>query len=122
MTADQVIAYVKGKLHDGPCPGKGALGELCYLNSDPAPTSDGTTMHDTHMAVWADALTATQVADWFKEAGATQVFICAWLHCEDNDMRDGRSTLDNTQAWDIVFWLPGSSAPAGQSLTPKVTP
>ncbi len=122
MTAEQVIAYVKGKLHEGPCPGKGAVGELCYLNSDPIPCSTGATMHDTHMAVWRDSVTAAEVAGWFKEAGACQVFISAWLHCEDNDMREGRCTLDNTRAWDIVFWLPGDTATAPQYPTSQATP
>ena len=119
-TAEQVIAYVQGKLHDGPCPGKGALGELCFLQSVAIPGIEGYTLHDTHMAVWRDSVTSTQVAEWFKAAGASRVHIAAWLHCDDNDMREGRSTLDNTRAWDIAFWLPSVTPPAAQHAASEV--
>lgn len=113
-TAEQVMEYVRSKLHDGQCPGAGALGELCYLDDSPHDSPTGETMHATHMCVWKDSVTATQVAGFFREAGASEVHISQWMHDEFNDIVEGRCTLDNTRGWDIQFWLPkaGPQKPA----------
>jgi len=99
---DALAASIKGKLHEGACPAQGALGELAYIQLA-YPESN---TWEAWMYAWSDQLTAAQVASWFSELGCSNLNIFHQLHDPDNDILDGRCTLDGVRPL-MIYFQPG---------------
>lgn len=109
---DALARIIKNRLHSSVCPGQGALGELAYITQEGV--DDGTPYYQAWMYAWSDDLTSTEVARWFTEAGCTNVNIFHQLHDPDNDISEGRSTLDGVRPLMIYFSAKVLPFPADQ--------
>ncbi len=112
IDTDALARIIRNRLHASTCPGQGALGELAYIVQEGV--DNGTPYYQAWMYAWTDDLTSTEVALWFTKAGCTNVNIFHQLHDPDNDIREGRSTIDGVRPLMIYFSANASPSVAEQ--------
>jgi hypothetical protein len=102
-----VLASVNARMHEGPCPGSGSLGE-CAAISD-MDGGDGGTWYVASLYLWKAALDlqAATVAAWFEAADCINITVFATLHDPLNDVIDGVSS-DGVWPWEVRFQLGGT--------------
>jgi hypothetical protein len=102
-----VLASVNARMHDGPCPSAGSLGECAAIS--PASDGDDGTWYIANLYLWKAALDlqAATVAAWFAEADCINVTVSAMLHDPFNGVIDG-VTSDGIWPWEVSFQLGGS--------------
>lgn len=101
-----VLTSVNARMHDGPCPGTGSLGECAAITDIEG--SSGHVFYVASLYLWKAALDlqAATVAAWFTEAGCANVIVSAVLHDPDNGTIDG-VTSDGVWPWEVSFSLEG---------------
>lgn len=99
--------HIRMQLHSGICPGQGAKGELAYIM--PAANTSG---WDAWIYAWSDDLKASEIAAWFTDFGCTGVLVFHQMHDEDNEIVEGRSTLDNVRPFLVTFHAKTDETPA----------
>jgi hypothetical protein len=54
----------------------------------------------------ADGLAPTEVANWFRDLGATDVMVSAVLDDQDNNIVNGYCVDDAARCWEVCYFLP----------------
>lgn len=120
--ATNLYAAINRQLHEGTCPGAGALGECpaIWLGQS------GETVGHYYAAVYlwpaAETLPYAEVARWFKVAtGCEEVEVNAIMHDEYNDVKEGRCS-DGARPLTVQFSLTPEKAEALGLELPQLTP
>lgn len=102
-----VMASVNRRMHEGPCPGAGSLGECAAIT--PLEGASGNAFYVASLYLWPAAmdLQAATVAAWFTAAFCTNVIVSAVLHDPGNSVIDGVAS-DGVWPWEVSFSLEGS--------------
>lgn len=96
----ELLDKINGHMHEGRCPTSGCIGE-CAAIDETAPGDWWAALY-----IWDNEFNdSTRVAQWFYDAGATDVLIRHVLHDSVNDDRDGRC-FDGVRAWHVEFRIP----------------
>ena len=102
MKMSDVLANIKGHMHEGLCPQSGCIGECAAID-------------ETWPGVWWAAIyiwdnefnDSTRVAKWFRDVGAIDVLVSHVLYDSENGDMDG-NTFDGVRAWRVQFSMPNS--------------
>jgi len=105
LSIKDLLQLVNSKMHEGTSPTAGSLGQCTIIWVDPDQTWRAV------LYIWDDAFNdSAQVAQWFHDAGAEEVYVTHVLHDSVNDDRDGRC-CDGGRAWWVYFNMPDQTIP-----------
>lgn len=100
LSIKDLLQLINSKMHEGTCPTAGSLGECAIISVDPSQKSTAV------LYIWDDAFCdSAQVAQWFHDAGAIEVYVTHVLHDSVNGDRDGQC-CDGGRAWWVYFYMP----------------
>lgn len=100
VSTKDILQTINKKMNGGTCPTAGCLGECAVISQE----------HDNLwlaiLYIWDDNFhDSTQVAQWFHDSGATEVFVTHVLYDSVNNDRNGHC-CDGGRAWWVHFRMP----------------
>ncbi len=112
-----LLQIINAHMHEGTCPGSGCIGEcaIIYSVAERSPKS-----YEAQLYIWNQSFNdSSAVAEWFKAAGASNIWISHTLFSDVNEDRDGYCFGDRARNWVVAFELEtGASQPGTQCATP----
>jgi hypothetical protein len=97
ISINDLLRLINSKMHEGTCPTAGSLGECAIISQDDVG------LWQAVLYIWdASFHDSTHVAQWFHDAGATEVFVTHVLYDSVNDDRNGQC-IDGGRAWWVHF-------------------
>jgi hypothetical protein len=100
---NNILQTINNHLTGSGCPKPGCLGECSGIEIFGNDVY-GSPVYAAYLFIWDDDFNdSTQVAEWFRDAGASSVSVLHVLHDDDNGDRDGRCEEDMSRAWQVYF-------------------